>query len=97
MTHRFRRAPLTVASAILCSLAMPSPAIAQGDGMLFDGGGFGPTEEVAIRQAVEDAEVSASAYQLFTCELVGEPQIFPDPTNEFGRFFRAQVQLFCTP
>jgi len=96
MNHRFRRAPLIAAAATLFSLAIPSPAIAQGDGMFFDGGGFGPTEEVAIQRAIEDAEISASASQLFTCELVDEPQTFPDPDNEFGRFFRAQVRVFCT-
>jgi hypothetical protein len=40
---------------------------------------------------------SASAYQLFTCELVGEPRIFPGPNPEWGRNFRAQVTLECTP
>jgi hypothetical protein len=58
--------------------------------MLFDGASFGPTIEVAIQGAILDAEVSASAYQLFTCELVGEPQIFPGPNPEWGRNFRAQ-------
>jgi hypothetical protein len=91
--HRIRRAPL--AAAVLCALA--APASAQSDGMFFDGAAFGATEENAIRQAIGDAEVSASAYQLFTCELVGEPQIFPGPNPEWNRNFRAQVRVFCTP
>jgi hypothetical protein len=96
MNYGFRRASLIAASAILCSLGTSSPALAQSDGMFFDGGGSGPTEEIAIERAFNDAEISASASQLFTCEPVGEPQIFPDPDNEFGRFFRAQVRVFCT-
>ena len=97
LTYR-RHAPLPVALAILCSLAASSPAIgAQSSGMFFDGAAFGPTEAVAIQQAIGDAEVSASAYQLFTCELVGEPQIFPGPNPEWHRNFRAQVRVFCTP
>jgi len=94
MTYRFRRAPLIVAAAILCSLG--SPGVAQSDGMFFDGASFGPTEEVAVQGAIWDAEASASASGLFNCDLVGEPQIFPGPAPEFGRNFRAQVRLFCT-
>jgi hypothetical protein len=93
-----RRAPLAAASAILWALAAASPAMgAQGDGMLFDGASFGPTEEAAIQGAIDDAEASASAYQLYTCELVGEPQIFPGPNPEWHRNFRAQVTVECTP
>ena len=94
-SHRPRRAPLTLAAATLCALAAV-PAVALSEGMFFDGGAFGPTEEVAIRGAIDDAAVSASAYQLFTCELVGEPRIFPGPNPEWGRNFRAQVRVFCT-
>ena len=99
MTYRRRRrAPPAVAAAILFSLAASSPAMgAQGDAMLFDGAAFGPTEEVAIRSAIEDAETSASAYQLYTCVLVGEPRIFPGPNPEWGRNFSAQVTVSCTP
>lgn len=92
-TIRSRRAT----AAIACVLAVSSPAAAQSGGMFFDGAGGGPTEEVAIRGAIEDAEVSASAYQLYTCELVGEPQIFPGQNPEWGRKYRAQVRVFCTP
>jgi hypothetical protein len=97
LTYR-RRAPLALAAAMLCAVAAPSPAFgAQSNGMYFDGGGFGPTEEVAIRRAIEDAEVSASASQLYHCELVSDPQIFPNPNPQWGRNFRAQVRVFCTP
>ncbi len=98
LTHFCRRAALAVATAIICTLAAPSPATgAQGDGMYFDGAAFGPTEEVAIQQAIGDAETSASTYQLYSCELVGEPSIFPGPNPAWGRNFRAQVRVFCTP
>jgi hypothetical protein len=90
---RSRRIALT--AALLWSLA--APAAAQSEGMFFDGGGFGPTEDIAVQRAIEDAEVSASAYQLFTCELVGEPQIFPGTHPERGPVIRAQVRVFCTP
>lgn len=96
---RFRRAPLTAASAILCSLlATSSPAIgAQSGGMQFTGAAFGPTPDVAIQSAIGDAEVSASAYQLFTCRLIGEPLIFPGPSPAWSRNFTAEVTLACTP
>jgi hypothetical protein len=92
------RAPLTAASAILCFLATSSPVVgAQSEAMLFDGAAFGPTIEVAIQSAIGDAEVSASGYQLFTCQLVGEPRIFPGPNPAWNRNFRAQVTVACTP
>jgi hypothetical protein len=64
--------------------------------MLFDGGGYGPTAEVAIQGAIDDAGVSASASGLYNCTLVGEPQVFPRPNDPFGRFFNAQVTVSCT-
>lgn len=97
LISRCRRVMPIVATTIL--YAVPTPTLASGaqnDAVIFDGGGRGPTEEIAIRRAIYDAEVSASASGLFTCELVGEPQIFPgffqgDP------IFRAQVTVECTP
>jgi hypothetical protein len=98
LTNRRGRAPLIAAATISCLLATASPAFAQNDGgMFFDGASFGPTIEVAVQGAIWDAETSASAYQLFTCELVGEPQIFPGPNPEWQRNFSAQVRVFCTP
>jgi hypothetical protein len=61
----------------------------------FDGGGSGPTPEVAVQAAIDDARVTASAYGLFTCELAGEPQVFPRPPGSF-RAFSAQVRMHCT-
>jgi hypothetical protein len=53
---------------------------------------------VAILSAIDDATVSAGAYQLYTCTPVGQPQVFEtfnDPY--FGHVFRAQADVFCTP
>jgi hypothetical protein len=62
----------------------------------FDGGGSGSTAESAVQAAIWDAEITASGYGLFTCELVGEPAVFPQPPNA-PRPFSAQVRLHCTP
>jgi hypothetical protein len=95
---RCRRAPLTVVSAILCFVATSSAVVGSpSDGMLFTGGAFGPTADVAIQGAIGDAEVSASAYQLFNCQLVGEPLIFPGPNPAWNRNFSSEVTLECTP
>jgi hypothetical protein len=96
-SYCWRRALPTGVAAILCFLVASSPVIGLESSMLFMGAGFGPTPEVAIRSAIGDAETSASAYQLFTCEMVGEPSIFPGPNPEWGRNFRAGVTLACTP
>jgi hypothetical protein len=62
----------------------------------FDGGGSGPTPEVAVQAAIDDARNTASGYGLFTCELAGEPQVFPRPPGSH-RAFAAQVRMRCTP
>jgi hypothetical protein len=60
----------------------------------FDGGGYGPTADVAVRAAIEDAQTSASAYGLLDCELAGEPQVFENPPGSL-RAFNAQVRMRC--
>jgi hypothetical protein len=49
-----------------------------------------------VRQAIGDARVTASAYGLYTCELVGEPEVFQQPPGSL-RAFRAHVRMRCTP
>jgi hypothetical protein len=49
-------------------------------GALYCGGGRGPTAEVAIQSAIDDAENSAEGDGLFTCTPVGEPQVFSSRT-----------------
>jgi ribosomal protein S12 methylthiotransferase accessory factor YcaO len=91
-------ATLAVTGVAVSLLGVAASAPASTSGMLFDGGGRGPTAEVAIRRAIEDAVISASASQLFTCTPVGEAQVFEtlnDPN--FGHVFRAQVTVSCTP
>jgi hypothetical protein len=75
-----------------------SSASAEESGKLFTGAGRGPTSEVAIRSATDDAANSASAEGLFNCTPVGEPEVF-ESTNDpnFGHVFRAQVTVSCTP
>jgi ribosomal protein S12 methylthiotransferase accessory factor YcaO len=91
-------AALAVTGAVVSLVGTASPAGADSNGMLFEGGGRGPNAEVAIRSAIDDAATSASAYQLFTCTPVGEPQVF-ESTNDpnFGHVFRSQATVFCTP
>jgi hypothetical protein len=96
---------LAVAAAILLWTALGdsqpaagSSASADSNGKLFTGGGRGPTAEVAIRSAQDDAATSASAEGLYTCTPVGEPEVF-ESTNDpnFGHIFRAQATVSCTP
>jgi ribosomal protein S12 methylthiotransferase accessory factor YcaO len=91
-------ATLAVTGVVVSLLGAASSAPADTSGMYFDGGGRGPTAEVAIRRAIDDAATSAGAYQLFSCTAVGEPQVF-ESTNDpnFGHVFRAQARVFCTP
>ena len=92
------RAPLAGAAALLGLLSTSAPVVgSEGDAMIFTGGSFGSTVDSAIQGAFEDAANSASVYQLYTCHLVGEPQIFPGPNPEWNRNFTAQVDVACTP
>jgi hypothetical protein len=87
--------PLTVGAASVTALVLFT-ATANASG-LYCGGGRGLTAEGAIQSAIADAENSASGDGLFTCELVGEPQVFEsfnDPN--FGHIFRAQVNMACS-
>jgi hypothetical protein len=91
-------ATLAVTGVVVSQLGTAAAAPASTGGMVFTGGGRGPTAEVAIRRAIEDAKVSASASGLYTCTPVGEPQVF-ESTNDpnFGHIFRAQADVACTP
>ena len=90
----FRRASLVAATALL-SLVVTSPA--GSSQLLFTGGGFGPTADVAIQSAIWDAEASASYYQLFDCQLAGEILVFTRPSPRWSRNFTAQVTIACSP
>ncbi|WJV44712.1 hypothetical protein [Streptomyces flavofungini] len=92
---------LAVAGVVLSVLVVGSPpavADSAASAKLFTGGGRGPTAAVAIQSAIDDAETSAAAEQLYTCALLGEPQVFEsfnDPN--FGHVFRAEATVSCTP
>jgi hypothetical protein len=91
-------AMFAVTGVVMSLPGVVASAAADSDGMFFDGGGRGLTPEVAIRGAIGDAATSAQAYQLYTCVPVGEPQVFvTDNDPYFGRVFRAQARVFCTP
>ena len=95
-THarRIRMLVSTVAGSVVALVLAASMASASA---LWCGGGRGPTAQIAIQRAIDDAETSASGEGLFSCTLVGEPQVFEsfnDPN--FGHVFRAQVNMACT-
>ena len=93
--HRSLRTPLLAAASALLLLAA-APALASQTGMLFTGGGSGSTPEGAIFGAIDDAQASAGAMQLYTCELVGEPRVFHTPSRRI-RPYSAEADMFCTP
>lgn len=82
-------------ASLVAGVLATTPLSAQAP-QYFDGGGYGPSEEVAVQAAIWDAEASAEAYGLYSCEMVGEPQIFPQAPGS-RRAFTAQVTLRCEP
>lgn len=88
------RLALTTGGATIAVLALTTSAATASS--LYCGAARGLTAEVAIQGAIEDAENSASGDGLFTCTLVGDPQVFEtfdDPY--FGHLFRASVTMSC--
>jgi hypothetical protein len=91
-------ATLAVTGALVSFLGIASAATASSSGTIFTGGGRGPTAEVAIQGAIDDATNSANSVGLFTCTPVGEPQVFESLNDpNFGHTFRAQADVSCTP
>jgi hypothetical protein len=91
-------ATFAVIGVVMSFLGVASAAPANSTGTIFTGASRGPTAEVAIRGAIEDATNSASSVGLFNCTPVGQPQVFEtinDPN--FGHVFRAQADVSCTP
>lgn len=77
-----------------CTLATASVAAAE-QPREFTGGGRGPTVEVAVNAAIEDALSYASGEGLFTCAVVGRPQRFPAYSSERGHYWRAMATVSC--
>ena len=73
-------------------ITTPTPAAAA---QTFDGAGYGPTSDYAVQAAIWDAEESAGAFGFYSCEMVGDPQVFPGAPGS-RRAFRAQVTLSCS-
>jgi hypothetical protein len=91
-----RTGAVIAVTGVAASLA--GVASADSNGKLFQGGGRGPTAEVAIQSAIDDAAASAGAEQLYTCTPVGEPEVFESSGDpNFGHVFRAMATVSCTP
>lgn len=80
------------ALVLTCAASPLSAAIPVSN--VFDGGGSSSTPEGAIAAAIDDAVSTASAFGFFTCELVGAPEVFPQPPGA-KRAFAAQVRVVC--
>ncbi|TMR04734.1 hypothetical protein ETD83_08080 [Actinomadura soli] len=90
---RIRRA--AVASALVVAF-LASTAAAPAGSVLVDGGGFGPTRPTALDAALDDARATAQSIGYYgPCVIVGDPQVFFDPADPYGRFYRAQLQASC--
>ncbi len=94
-TSYLRRASLVLAAALLGFVGASPASSSQFNPSYFTGGGFGPTAEVAIQSAIWDAEATASYFQLYQCQLVGEILIFARANARFGRNFNAEVTVAC--
>ncbi|WP_344533590.1 hypothetical protein [Streptomyces albiaxialis] len=93
-TRRARRG-LFLAATVTALLGIASPVLASGSAQ-YCGAGRGPTADVAVQGAIDDARNSASGDGRSDCELAEQPQIFEvfdDPV--FGHVFRASVVMTC--
>jgi hypothetical protein len=86
-----KRAFVLLAAVVL--LAPASAALA--DWGLFMGAGRGVTPESAIDAAVEDAEGCAQSVGLYSCTMVGEPEIWVGTGPNGIVRYTAQVSLDC--
>lgn len=64
---------------------------------MFFTGGYRPTLELAVQRAIEDGEISTSAYQFYTCEVVGQPEVFLQSNIYRGNCYTAETMVSCTP
>ncbi|MEU0933711.1 hypothetical protein [Embleya sp. NPDC005971] len=92
---RLTRGALFVAGLVAALLSAGAPAMASGTA-LYCGGGMGPTADIAVRAAVEDARESARTDGHYSCEAADAPQVFEvfdDPYR--GHVFYASVTMNC--
>lgn len=95
--HFFGQKTAVALATLGTVLLLTLPSSAADDAMFFAGGGYGPTPELAVQRAIEDGEISASAYQLHTCEVVGEPEVFLQNNIYRGNYYTAEATVSCTP
>ena len=76
-------------------LLAPASVLLADDWGLFIGAGYGPTAASAISSATEDAEACAASVGLFSCTMVGEPEIWIGTGPKGGVRYSAQVMLDC--
>ncbi|OPC77315.1 hypothetical protein B4N89_43110 [Embleya scabrispora] len=89
------RGALLVAGLAAALLSAAAPAMASGTAA-YCGGGMGPTADIAVRSAIEDAQDSARTDGRHSCEPADAPQVFEvfdDPYR--GHVFYASVTLNC--
>ena len=86
-----KRAFVVLAAALVFAPA----SVLLADWGLFMGGGNGSTPESAVYAAIEDAEACAASVGLYTCTMVGEPEIFIGTGPKGGIRYTAQVSLDC--
>lgn len=86
-----KRAFVLLAVAVL--LAPASAVLA--DWGLFIGAGHGTTVPSAVYAATEDAEGCAASVGLYSCTMVGEPEIWVGTGPKGGVRYTAQVSLDC--
>jgi hypothetical protein len=81
---------------LLAAVVLLAPAsVVLADWGLFMGAGRGVTPGSAINAAVEDAEGCAESVGLYSCTMVGEPEIWVGTGPNGGVRYTAQVSLDC--
>ncbi|MCP2337180.1 hypothetical protein [Actinomadura rupiterrae] len=95
LSSRTTRGALFAAGATAALLAAAGPALAST--VQYCGAGRGPTRDIAVQAAIDDAKDSARDEGHGNCVLAGDPhvdEVFNDPT--FGHVFFASATLNCT-
>jgi hypothetical protein len=81
---------------VLLAAVLVAPAsVVLADWGLFMGAGRGSTVQSAVHAAVEDAEGCAASVGLYSCTMVGEPEIWVGTGPNGGVRYTAQVSLDC--
>ncbi|WP_067459856.1 hypothetical protein [Actinomadura macra] len=90
------RGAVTTSALALAVLTSTAATATAAGSVLVDGGGYGPTRQTALDAALEDAHATAQSIGYYgPCTTIGEPQVFFDPADPYGRYYRAQLQANC--